>query len=57
MLNYFYLKGNKIYVAVIGFEETRWTETYHTGSGKNRRSHTRHCKGYNNFYNHKIPLY
>ena len=36
MLNYFYLKGNKIYVAVIGFEETRWTETYHTGSGKNR---------------------
>ena len=24
---YFYLKGNQIYVVIIGFEETKWSET------------------------------
>ena len=48
---------NAITVSLRGFADVHWSETYTTGSGNNRRTHTRHYHSHEDYINEVIVLW
>ena len=50
-------QGHFLQITIEGADETRYTYTYSTGSGKYRKTHTKHVHGWDMFLNYSLPVY